>query len=105
MRSAVPLLAAQLIPEGRPLQLVVVKRDRFSIFTTLERMYADDPLVRVIWDRRVGERRQTETVGSEAPDRRRRDRRREPPASWSDHHFLRIPAVDQVRPGTPSPIT
>jgi hypothetical protein len=56
------------------LQLVIVKRDEFATFELLCRVFADDPDVRVVWDRRVGQRRRAAVQTSE--ERRSSDRRR-----------------------------
>ena len=45
-------------PVGDP-RLVIVRRGHFATFELLSRTFADDPSVQIIWDRRMGERRQS----------------------------------------------
>jgi len=68
------------------LQLVVVRRDEFATFELLCRLFAGDPDVRVVWDRRSGvDRRQR----AETPDSDRRSSdRRAPPKSWSHLNYF-----------------
>jgi hypothetical protein len=68
-------------------RLVVVRRGHFATFELLTRTFADDPSVRIIWDRRLGERRRT-TDGVGDADRRRADRRRQPPAQWRQLNYM-----------------
>jgi CRP/FNR family transcriptional regulator, cyclic AMP receptor protein len=73
-------------------RLVIVQRNQFPKFALLERAFADEPTVRLIWDRRWCEqRRERESSGSE--DRRQRERRSDPSKSWShtDHLLLGVP--------------
>lgn len=53
--------------------LIVVRRDQGSLFRLLDGHFAEDPLVRVILDRREGERRRA--GAAVAAERRRADRR------------------------------
>ena len=53
--------------------LIVVRRDQGSLFRLLDGHFGEDPLVRVILDRREGERRR-ESAPVQA-ERRRSDRR------------------------------
>jgi hypothetical protein len=63
--------------------LVIVRRGATDRFAVLERELAE-PTVRVVWDRRVRERRQgQETVA----ERRRSERRRRAASSWSTLDF------------------
>ncbi len=71
----------------RDLRLVIVRRGHFATFELLTRTFADDPSVQIIWDRRMGERRQA--VGRPATsDRRRSDRRRTPPTQWGQLNYM-----------------
>jgi hypothetical protein len=47
-----------------------------ELYDRLNTYYADDPNVKVIVDRRKGDRRARSAAGSEAEQRQRRDRRR-----------------------------
>jgi len=60
--------------------LVVVQRGRRVLYDALSRHWAYDHRVRVLWDRRVRERRTP--GGSVAVEQRHGDRRRPPPADW-----------------------
>ena len=68
-------------------RLVIVRRGHFATFELLSRTFADDPSVEIVWDRRMGERRQS-TRGRGDGERRRADRRREPPAQWGQLNYL-----------------
>jgi hypothetical protein len=70
---------------GKLLQLVIVRRDEVATFELLCRVFADDPDVRVVWDRRVGERRK----GPAPPgvERRLADRRR-PSKPWTNLNYV-----------------
>ena len=70
----------------QPTQVFVVRRSRDSTFRLLERHFRSDPSVRIIWDRRRQERRQSsETIGSE---RRRADRRTQTPMVWPPTNYV-----------------
>ena len=68
----------QSAPE--PAQLFIVRRGRESTFRLLERQFGKDPSVRIIWDRRYEDRRQSPQAVSD--DRRRGDRRTPTPTTW-----------------------
>lgn len=70
------------------LQLVVVRRDAFATFELLCRTFADDLDVRVVWDRRVTQRRQASSQPE--TERRTRDRRRLT-KSWTHLSYLVVP--------------
>jgi len=72
-----------------------------AAFSLLTRTFADDPGVRVIIDRRLRERR--ETSSAVPADRRRTDRRRRPPTSWSDFQYLVVSAPDAPPHGSIPP--
>jgi hypothetical protein len=58
-------------------ELFIVARDRSDLYRYLSQTFADADNVEVIWDRRVGDRRQVDE-GPASPERRRRDRRARP---------------------------
>lgn len=65
--------------------LMVVRRGQIDRFEFLEKAFTDDP-VRIIWDRRTGQRR-----GRNQPtavDRRQGERRRQRPMSWDVLDFV-----------------
>lgn len=68
-------------------RLVIVRRGQFATFELLARTFADDPSVQIIWDRRIGERRQS-PGGPGDRERRRSDRRRQPPSQWGQLNYL-----------------
>lgn len=60
--------------------LIIVSREREAVFDTLQEHFHDEPEVRVMWDRRIAERRTSQlTVPTE---RRHANRRRPSPATW-----------------------
>jgi len=63
--------------------LIVVRRGHAGAYETLKTEFERDANsgVRVLWDRRRGERR--ETFGEVKPERRHQERRGRPPAGWS----------------------
>ena len=68
-------------------RLVIVRRGHFATYELLTRTFAGDPTVQIMWDRRVGERRQSvDRPGS--GDRRRSDRRRRPPMQWGQLNYM-----------------
>jgi hypothetical protein len=71
---------------GEP-RLVIVRRGHFATFELLTRTFADDPMVQIIWDRRLGERRQPGD-GRGVAERRRTDRRRVPPMQWGQLNYM-----------------
>lgn len=68
-------------------RLVIVRRGHFATFELLTRTFGDDPSVQIIWDRRMGERRQSQR-GVDDGERRRSDRRREAPTQWGQLNYL-----------------
>jgi len=67
-------------------RLVIVRRNEFATFARLSQTFANEPNVRLVWDRRLRDRRQ-----STAPtpvDRRRRDRRASPTTTWGPDDYL-----------------
>jgi len=63
--------------------LVIVRRGETERYELLQQELAEET-VRVVWDRRVGERRRGTTIPD---DRRRSERRGKPPATWSTLDF------------------
>lgn len=66
---------------------VIVRRGHFATFELLTRTFADDPLVQIIWDRRIAERRQL-TGRTVKDEMRRGDRRSKPPVQWSQLNYM-----------------
>jgi hypothetical protein len=66
---------------------VIVRRGHFATFELLTRTFADDPMVQIIWDRRIGERRQPGD-GRGVSERRRADRRRVAPMQWGQLNYM-----------------
>ena len=81
--------------EGFLVQLVIVQRGKFATFHLLAAAYADDPTVRLIWDRRVRARRETASPVPE--DRRRQDRRDSPPPSWNHFQHVVVSVMDDAQ--------
>jgi DNA-binding NtrC family response regulator len=71
------------------MQLVIVRRSRFAAFGLLSQAFAGESDVRLIWDRRVQDRR-GDTVYQGIGERRNRDRRLNPSSSWGDRHYMMI---------------
>jgi hypothetical protein len=69
--------------------LAVVRRDQPDVFDRVRRMI-DGTDVRILWDRRQGERRAAWVPVSR--DRRRGDRRRSPDSTWVLLGFVITPA-------------
>jgi hypothetical protein len=74
-------------PHMAAANVVIVRRGHFATFELLTRTFADDPSVQIMWDRRMGERRQN---GDRRPEseRRRSDRRRTPPKQWVQLNYM-----------------
>ncbi|HSL21102.1 MAG TPA: hypothetical protein VK886_06170 [Vicinamibacterales bacterium] len=73
--------------------LLIVRRECEEKLAFLQAAFASRPGVRVIPDRRVGDRRAQST---EVPvDRRRRDRRAAPPPSWDVADYVLVPQNPQ----------
>ena len=72
------------------MQLVVVRKDEFATFELLCRVFAGDPDVRVVWDRRGAERRR-EPQSTDA-ERRSGSDRRHVSKPWSDLNYVIVNA-------------
>ena len=69
-------------------QLFIVRRGRESTFRLLERQFGSDPSVRIIWDRRYEERRQSPQAVTD--DRRWGNRRAPRPTTWPPTNYLAV---------------
>jgi hypothetical protein len=67
--------------------MVIVRRGHFATYELLTRTFAGDPTVQLMWDRRMGERRQG-VARTASDDRRRSDRRRMPPLQWGQLNYM-----------------
>lgn len=81
----------------RTRRLVIVRRHQYAAFSALARAFADEPDVKLVWDRRVADRRVENGVPA-AGDRRRTDRRRNQPATWTAGAYLLL----TLRASTPA---
>jgi CRP/FNR family cyclic AMP-dependent transcriptional regulator len=76
-------------------QLVIVQRNQYPKFALLAEAFADEPSVRLIWDRRLREQRRE--CGSANPeDRRRRDRRSDRSKTWGHDDHLLLGGAERV---------
>ena len=76
-----------------PQQLVIVRRSQFGTFALLAQAFADEPNVRLVWDRRVGERRRESDAPADV-NRRRSDRRADPSLTWGTNDYLLLKMSD-----------
>jgi CRP/FNR family cyclic AMP-dependent transcriptional regulator len=84
------------MPDTR--QLVIVRRHQFPKFALLAQAFADEPHVRLIWDRRLREQRRGR-AGSNPEDRRRQDRRRDPSRTWGHDDQVLLGVAERVEAG------
>jgi hypothetical protein len=75
--------------EPEPQHFVVVRRGQTKLFNRLQREFADVPRVRVIWDRRMRDRRGSRD-SMPGTERRQRNRRGRPPAIWEVQGYLLV---------------
>src|ERR1700730_1834157 len=68
-------------------QLVIVQRNQFPKFALLAQAFADEPSVRLIWDRRLSAQRR-ECAPSNSKERRRRERPCDRSKAWGDNDHL-----------------
>jgi DNA-binding NtrC family response regulator len=80
-------------------QLVIVRRNQFAKFALLAQAFADEPSVRLIWDRRLRERR-GEHAASDPERRRRRDRRCDLSKTWGHNDYLLLGVAARVESDT-----
>jgi transcriptional regulator of acetoin/glycerol metabolism len=81
-------------------QLVIVRRNQFSTFAMLAQAFANEPNVRLVWDRRTRDRRRS----ADAPagsDRRSGDRRGDQATTWGTNEYLLL-TLNERKPGDPS---
>jgi CRP/FNR family cyclic AMP-dependent transcriptional regulator len=76
-------------------QLVIVRRNQFPKFALLAQAFADEPGVRLIWDRRLREQR-CERPSSNPEDRRRRDRRCDSSETRTHNDHLLLGVAERV---------
>jgi hypothetical protein len=72
---------------GNP-RLVIVRRGHFATFELLSRTFSDDPSVQIIWDRRMGERRQEARGPGNGERRATSDRRRLLGSQWGQLNYV-----------------
>ena len=65
-----------------------MRRGHFATFELLTRTFADDPSVQIMWDRRMGERRQSSEGPGNAERRSSSERRRVPPVQWGQLNYM-----------------
>ena len=81
---------------SEPEYLLIVRREVPEKLAYLTELFGGDPRVRVIVDRRVRDRRQGTTP---VPvDRRREDRRRPAPRSWTLADYILVPTRPDADP-------
>ena len=81
-------------------QLVIVRRNQFSTFAMLAQAFANEPNVRLVWDRRTRDRRRS----ADAPgggDRRSGDRRGDQTVTWGSNEYLLL-TLNEPKPAAPS---
>jgi len=84
-------------------RLVIVRRNEFATFARLAQTFANEPNVRLVWDRRIRDRRQNSLP--QDGERRRRDRRANPTTTWGPDDYLLLTIAQPETPGengTPS---
>jgi len=78
-------------------QLVIIRRNQFATFALLAQAFADEPNVRLVWDRRTRERRKPPAT-PEGDERRSGDRRRDPWLSWGTNDYLLLTLTEPAAP-------
>jgi DNA-binding NtrC family response regulator len=81
-------------------QLVIVRRNQFSTFMMLAQAFADEPGVRLIWDRRLRERRRA-PASLDPEERRRRDRRCDSWTTLGRTDYLLLGLTKATEAGSP----
>jgi transcriptional regulator of acetoin/glycerol metabolism len=79
--------------------LVIVRRDKFATFGLLAQVFASEPNVRLVWDRRIRERRHND-ASSDPTDRRRLDRRRAASTTWGSNDYVLVNVAISAAPDT-----
>jgi transcriptional regulator of acetoin/glycerol metabolism len=80
-------------------RLVIVRRNEFATFARLAQTFANEPNVRLVWDRRIRDRRQSSVPA--AGERRRRDRRANATTTWGPDDYLLLTIAQPEE--TPAP--
>lgn len=73
------------------MEFVFVRRGDEQTFQLFQKTATTQGNIKVIWDRRAGERRldpRISNVPPAQPDRRRSDRRAEPSPTWTEANFV-----------------
>jgi hypothetical protein len=81
-------------------KLIVVRRTAVETYERLSRAFADDPNVKVVWERRTRDRRKKSN--SRAPERRSRDRRQFTKPWNNQGYFVIQTAEEEPRTKLPS---
>ncbi len=76
------------------MELIIVRRGDIERFHFLQEIYRSQPAVRVMWDRRVAERRQSSWPVDW--ERRRGERRSSLPRSWTTMGFVFVELADEA---------
>jgi len=79
-------------------RLVIVRRNEFATFARLAQTFANEPNVRLVWDRRIRDRRQSAVPAT--GERRRRDRRANSTTTWGPDDYLLLTIA---QPESPAP--
>lgn len=77
-------------------QLVIVRRHKLAAFAMLAQAFADEPGVRLTWDRRLHERRKA-PVAAGAEERRSRDRRCHSCRSWGSNDYVLVGVTEAIK--------
>jgi hypothetical protein len=77
---------------------IVVRRGALKRFDSMKKKTAGLP-VELVWDRRVGGERRAES-GPPEGNRRKTDRRQQPPFTWSLADFVVVPPQDAEPPAS-----
>ncbi len=80
------------------MELIIVRRGDTERFHFLQEIYRSQPSVRVIWDRRLVERRRSSSPAV-SRDRRTGERRTALPRSWTTMGFVFVELPDETPQG------
>lgn len=75
--------------------LMIVRRGCEDTFHVLQQTFGDRRQVKVIWDRRMGERRTQSGGTPNNEERRRKDRRVAPSPNWRTRDFIVARVADE----------